>query len=152
MYGRRAAGDASAASGCQGERKDTSWAYGLEAVGTSAGVRSPALMCPRTSAGVRSPALIVSLFLMQQQQQDFNVNHPSPQPQPTPPKHRWEPSPTYMMTYSGPLRGAQGHDSLHNCTGRGHIGWKRGEVVPVPNSLPSIRRRWQEIHRKKMCQ
>ena len=31
---------------------------------------------------------------------------------------------------SGPFRGAQGHNSLHDCAGRGHIGWKRGEVVP----------------------
>ena len=34
---------------------------------------------------------------------------------------------------SGPFRGAQGHNSLHDCTGRGHIGWKRGEVVPETN-------------------
>ena len=29
-----------------------------------------------------------------------------------------------------PSGGPQGHNSLHDCTGRGHIGWKRGEVVP----------------------
>ena len=29
-----------------------------------------------------------------------------------------------------PTRGPRGHNSLHDCTGRGHIGWKRGEVVP----------------------
>ena len=39
----------------------------------------------------------------------------------------WRPR---VMTCSGPFRGAQGHNSLHDCTGRGHIGWKRGEVVP----------------------
>ena len=29
-----------------------------------------------------------------------------------------------------PSGGPQGHSSLHDCTGKGHIGWKRGEVVP----------------------
>ena len=37
------------------------------------------------------------------------------------------------MTCSGPFRGGQGHNSVHDCTGRGHIGWKRGEVVPGAN-------------------
>ena len=37
------------------------------------------------------------------------------------------------MTCSFPFRGAQGHNSLHDCTGRCHIGWKRGEVVPETN-------------------
>ena len=32
-----------------------------------------------------------------------------------------------------PSGGPQGHSSLHDCTGRGHIGWKRGEVVPSTN-------------------
>ena len=29
-----------------------------------------------------------------------------------------------------PSGGPQGHSSLRDCTGRGHIGWEPGEVVP----------------------
>ena len=32
-----------------------------------------------------------------------------------------------------PTGGPQGHSRLHDSTGRGHIGWKRGEVVPLTN-------------------
>ena len=41
---------------------------------------------------------------------------------------------------SGNFRGGpQGHNSLHDCTGRGHIGWKRGEVVSGTNRACRVR-------------
>ena len=36
---------------------------------------------------------------------------------------------TLKICVVAPTGGPQGHSSLHDCTGRGHIGWKRGEVV-----------------------
>ena len=42
------------------------------------------------------------------------------------------------------LEPPQGHNRLHDCTGRGHIGWKRGEVVWIgsirwhPSSTDSL--------------
>ena len=32
-----------------------------------------------------------------------------------------------------PSGGPQGHNCLHDCTGRGRIGWKRGEVITSAN-------------------
>ena len=32
-----------------------------------------------------------------------------------------------------PIGGPQGHNVLHDCTGRGHVDWKSGEVAPLAN-------------------
>ena len=37
------------------------------------------------------------------------------------------------------LEPPQRHNRLHNCTGRGHIGWEPGEVVPGPNHAGCLR-------------
>ena len=47
--------------------------------------------------------------------------------------------------------GPQGHIRLHDCTGRGHIGWKRGEVVSETNHacyarVPDVQRTLQVRH------
>ena len=35
-----------------------------------------------------------------------------------------------LICVVAPSGGPQGHSSLRDCTGRGHIGWEPGEVVP----------------------
>ena len=44
-----------------------------------------------------------------------------------------------------PTGGPQCHNSLHDCTGRGHISWKRGEVVIWTQQIARLHRKGPRI-------